>query len=108
MPEFSGWDLDSNEEGDAESEDVTEEFRAEQDALNESDEFFQTYGFEHVCRCADDWDEGNLGVVSVCYLNMCSDGMEHLKEANTEVRELKAKNAQMRIQLIEAGVDPDA
>jgi hypothetical protein len=103
MPEYDEF---YNEEDDAQSDELSEQYHAEQDALNESEEFLATYGFAHDCTCADDWDEGNVGLVSVCYLRMCQDALDELQKRINIERELRAQNAQFRIKLVEAGIDP--
>lgn len=75
-------------------------YEAEPEEFNEAEsEFTERYGFVHKCRCAEDWAQGNLGVVSVCYLNMVSDAMETLEKTIKEVKELKRENAKLRIDL---------
>lgn len=116
LPEDDNPEIGEEEEYDEDREDDREEYyedlsgqyHEEQNELNESDDFYKVYGFEHHCRCADDWDEGNLGVVSVCFLNMCTEAMEHLKARVENERILRAQNAQFRVMLVEAGYDPDA
>ena len=89
-----------------EHDELHEFYEEEQNALNESDTFKETYGFEHQCRCADDWAEGNLGVVSVCYLEMCNDALDALAAARTELAARKASEAALRIQVVELGGEP--
>lgn len=88
-------------------DELSVQYHAEQDELNAEDTFFNTYGFKHECHCANDWDEGNVGVVSVCFLNMCTEAMDALKERIQEVRQLRAQNAQFRVALVEQGTNPD-
>lgn len=78
-------------------------YEEESKEFNEAEaEFIDTYGFEHHCRCAQDWAEGNLGVVSVCYLTMVSDAMETLATTHKELKEAKREIADLRIQLASA------
>jgi len=73
-------------------------YEAEQDEFNEAEaEFTAKYGFVHKCRCAEDWDAGNLGVVSVCYLNMVNDAMETLASKMEELKDAKRELARIRI-----------
>lgn len=60
-------------------------------------EFTEKYGFVHECHCAEDWAKGNLGVVSMCYLDMVVDAMGTLEKVNLEIKELKRENARLRI-----------
>jgi hypothetical protein len=92
MPEEFEDNLDDLE---PEDEPTPEEF----DATVDAEAFQRKYGFEHNCRCAQDWDVGNLGVVSVCYLNMCSDALDHLAEAIIELGEKDDEIAALRVQL---------
>lgn len=83
--------------GDAMGE-ILAHYEEEQAEFNEAEsEFTEKYGFVHKCRCAEDWAQGNLGVVSVCYLNMVGDAMETLEKVVKEVKELKRENAKLRI-----------
>ena len=84
----------------SEEDEVSEvEYQEDQDAVNNSDDFRARFGFDHECHCADDWAVGNLGVVAVCYLNMCRDAMEHLAAARQEVAQRDDEIAALRIQL---------
>lgn len=108
MSEFENEEFEGE---DTEDEDLAEEYRADQETFNtddSQDEFFNTYGFKHECHCADDWETGNLGVVSVCFLSMIQDAMEALEELNKAKSGGDAENAQLRVKLVEAGIDPDA
>ena len=98
MTEFDGTpdeEFEPNE--DDEVSDV--EYQEDQDAVNNSDDFRARFGFDHECHCADDWAVGNLGVVAVCYLNMCRDAMEHLATARQQLAERDDEIAALRIQL---------
>lgn len=79
------------------------EYQQDQDAINDSDDFRARYGFDHQCSCADDWSVGNLGVVAVCYLNMCRDALEHLANARAELAQKDDEIATLRIQLADNG-----
>lgn len=105
MSEFEELNNEPDGDEDVDADEQYLEYKAEQDEMNASDEFFQLYGFEHNCRCADDWAEGNLGLVSVCYLEMCREALDLLKTTRQEIADVKAENAQYRIQLIEAGIE---
>jgi hypothetical protein len=84
----------------SEDDEVSEvEYQDDQDAVNNSDDFRARFGFDHECHCADDWSVGNLGVVAVCYLNMCRDAMEHLASARQEISQKDDEIAALRIQL---------
>lgn len=114
MPDIFDIDEPENNEPDdeitedEETDEDFEEYKAEQDAFNNSDEFFALYGFKHECRCAEDWAEGNLGVVSVCYLEMCRDALDKLKEAREQIGVLEGEIAQARILLAESGDEASA
>lgn len=89
------FDGNEQEENDADEDSV----RDEMEILADAAEFAARYGFVHECHCAEDWDTGNLGVVSVCYLNMCRDALEHLANARGEISEKDAEIAALRIEL---------
>lgn len=96
-------DFDETPDEEYEPEDGDEvsevEYQEDQDAVNNSDDFRARFGFDHECHCADDWAVGNLGVVAVCYLNMCRDAMEHLASARQELAQRDDEIAALRIQL---------
>jgi len=82
-----------------ENEEMYDDLKNEQDELNEGDIYLDKYGFEHDCRCAEDWAEGNWAVVSVCYVNMCGEALEHLELVNTELRSLRAQLTEAKMGL---------
>lgn len=89
-------------------DELHEEYQADQDEHNSSDAFLQTYGFEHDCSCADDWAEGNLGVVSICYLQMVSEALDQLEDTRIELDRTKAENAELRLQVVGLGGELNA
>lgn len=101
MSDHEGIDLPDDDDFEPEDEDEVSdvEYQDDQDAVNNSDDFRARFGFDHECHCADDWAVGNLGVVAVCYLNMCRDAMEHLATARAEVAQRDDEIAALRIQL---------
>lgn len=110
-PEYEAPDDDFLEEGyetDPEEEERFQEqynetlaaFTAEQEEFNEDHKaFIEKYGFTHDCHCAADWEEGNLGVVSMCYLGMATDAMNTLADKIKELKEVNKENAKLRIEL---------
>lgn len=91
-------DPDENDETSEETSEADENT----EVLADAEEFAARYGFVHDCHCAEDWDTGNLGVVSVCYLNMCRDALEHLATARAEIIEKDAEIAALRVELADA------
>jgi hypothetical protein len=87
------------------NDELYDEYREDQDALNDSDDFEELYGFTHDCHCAEDWEEGNLGIVSTCYLDMTKDALDTLKEMNEACKNMKATITQQRISLAESNAD---
>lgn len=85
-----------------EGDEQYEQYKNEQDTINESDTFAEDYGFEHECRCAEDWAEGNLGVVSVCYLDMTKNAMDTLRTERTMHKACRAELAQTKIELADS------
>lgn len=102
MPENNEYD-GTEEFEPSEDDEVSEvEYASEQDAVNNSDDFRSRFGFDHECHCADDWAVGNLGVVAVCYLNMCRDAMEHLAAAQTALAAKDEEIAELRIKVADS------
>lgn len=85
-----------------------EYLREAQAPLNENDTFLKTYGFEHHCRCAEDYVEGNVGTVSDCWANMCSDALATCAFMKGEIDRFKIIVAELQTQLNELGVAPRA
>ena len=82
------------------SEEINEQFddyQEKQDEHNESNKFEATYGFEHECRCADDWAEGNVGLVSNCYLGMAETAMDVLAATRKELTETKTQLVEVKL-----------
>jgi hypothetical protein len=76
-----------------------DEMKNDQEELNESEVYLEKYGFEHDCRCAEDWAEGNWAVVSVCYVNMCGEALDRLEVLHQELRQVKAELAEAKMGL---------
>lgn len=66
-----------------------------------AEEFFEKFGFQHECHCAEDWATGNLGVVSICYLNMCKEALENLESTREELAAVTDEVAELRVALAE-------
>src|SRR5207247_83363 len=104
-PEYEGEDREEEEEFQQDMEDILSYYQEEQEGFNTDEsrrEFVSKYGFDHDCHCAVDWEEGNLGVVSMCYLGMISDAMNTLEEKIEELRAVHKENAKLRIQLADS------
>lgn len=69
--------------------------------INSAEEFFEKFGFTHECHCAEDWATGNLGVVAICYLNMCKEALEQLETVRSELTAATDEVAELRIALAE-------
>lgn len=81
-------------------ESILSQYREESAEYNAAQQqFAERYGFKHDCHCDQDWEEGNLGVVSMCYLGMVADAMETLANARDELKEVKRENGRLKIQL---------
>lgn len=92
MSDFEHEDIEDNDE-DAEPTDE------DLDTIENAAEFKEKYGFDHECRCAEDWESGNLGVVAVCYLNMCRDALEALAKEREKIVETDTELAELRIKV---------
>lgn len=91
MPEeFEGNEYEDNAEHINDDEDIAS-----------AEEFLEKFGFEHECHCAEDWATGNLGVVSICYLNMCKEALEHLESTRSELTAVTDEVAELRVALAE-------
>lgn len=73
--------------------------KGQQEPLNEEDTFLKTYGFEHDCHCAEDYEAGNVGMVSDCWAQMCNDALAKCAAQKTEIEGLKIAKAELEIQL---------
>ena len=81
----------------SEHENETPEEGAEEIATAE--EFKAKYGFEHDCRCEQDWDTGNLAVTAECFLRMIKDALSRLAEVQTLLNEKDEEIAALKIEL---------
>jgi hypothetical protein len=52
---------------------------------SEIDEFENTYGFRHDCRCDQDYTEGRVGEVPECFIEMVSLAMQTCREQKTKL-----------------------
>lgn len=68
--------------------------------------FKEKYGFDHDCHCLEDAEAGNLAAVSMCYLTMTDQALEACESYRGAIKEERAANAQLRIQLKELGAEP--
>ena len=71
-----------------------------------SEEFQEMYGFPHDCHCAEDWAEGNCGVVSECFMQLSDDALERCHKYKGEVAGLERVAAVLRSQVAELGSEP--
>ena len=84
-------------EGNEEYENEDAEHINEDGEIQSAEEFFEKFGFTHDCHCAEDWATGNLGVVAICYLNMCKEALEQLETIRTELVAAQDELAELRI-----------
>lgn len=68
--------------------------------------FEDLYGFKHDCRCAQDWLEGNTGMVSDCFTRMADDALQRCFKYKGEVADLTRQRDRLRSQVQELGGDP--
>lgn len=71
-----------------------------------SAEFQDLYGFEHNCRCAQDWIDGNTGLVSECYTKLCDDALTRCHEFKGQLAEAERTLVNLRLQVAELGGEP--
>ena len=106
MSELDWIDKDEfNKEPEKELPDTLDELVEQLDELPEKD-FKDLYGFEHDCHCASDWKDGNTGMVSMCYTEMCDDALKRCHEYKGEVAHLKRKIGVLRDQVRAKGEEP--
>lgn len=97
--------FESNKPEKEETPESLEELVAGIEAAPDKD-FEDLYGFKHDCRCAQDWLEGNTGMVAECYTKMTDDALNRCHEYKGEVAHLKRKIGVLRDQLREKGEEP--
>lgn len=96
-------DREEGEDFEEGMEELMSHYEQETQTFNDAEEeFVEKYGFVHKCRCAADWEEGNLGVVSVCYLGMVTDAMETLAAKVDELKSTKRELAILKIERADA------
>lgn len=71
-----------------------------------SEEFEELYGFPHDCRCVQDWEEGNCGVVSNCFMQLSDDALDQCHHYKGKVAELERTAGILRTQVAELGGEP--
>ena len=71
-----------------------------------SEEFEEMYGFPHDCVCASDWETGNCGVVSECFMRLSDDALARCHKYKGEVADLERKMAVLRNQVSELDGEP--
>lgn len=76
------------------------------DEITNAEDFLDKYGFEHDCRCAKDWLEGNCGMVTECYCKMTDDALEACFRMKGELAGSKREADQLRLQVAELGEQP--
>lgn len=60
-----------------EPRELTENITEAQDRVNSDPEgWYAAYGFQHRCRCAQDYAEGNMGEVTECWGKMATDALD--------------------------------
>lgn len=106
-PDDDAPELDPDYDEDFDRDEVVEEkffgnFQLEEDTRDDAADqaaFEAKYGFIHDCHCDEDWQSGNLGVVSVCYLGLVNDALDTLEKKIESVKTLERDVARLRIQL---------
>lgn len=113
-PENEDFDSDEGFESDPGTVAYLDQQGAEFAAQRE--QFLAMYGFDHDCRCANDYAEGKLAQVTECYLELTDDALETCARLNWENQTLQGMvkaMVQMNDDLMkvmedeEIDVDPD-
>lgn len=89
---FDGYNEDDtdefeNYEDEREIDPATVAFLDQEEAAFEQHkaEFRRVYGFDHDCRCSQDYTEGNLKEVTECFMNLTRQAMQRAGEATYEL-----------------------
>lgn len=54
------------------------------------DDFENTYGFKHECKCGEDYAAGRVGEITQCYHNMMQEALANCARFNAELKEMTA------------------
>jgi len=95
-------DIDGELE-DEDSEGYEEYLAAQAEA---AEEFKEMYGFDHDCHCKEDWEEGNVGLVSECYTKMVNEALKQCHLYKGEVAELERSILLLQMQIREMDSEP--
>lgn len=60
--------------------------QAEAQFATEREEFNALYGFDHDCRCSQDYTDGRMAEVTQCFLKLTSDALARCFNATYELR----------------------
>lgn len=71
-----------------------------------SEEFEELYGFPHECHCAADWENGDCGIVSECYMGLSDDALAQCHKFKGELADVDRKADALRLQVAELGGEP--
>jgi len=92
-----------------ESWEPNEEYLAylkEIEMMGDPEEFERTYGFEHKCHCASDYEEGNVGLVSDCWGSITNDALDTCKRLLEEIESVRLLADELRAQVRSLGGEP--
>jgi hypothetical protein len=77
------------------------------DAVAENvEDFEELYGFSHDCHCKEDWDEGDVGIVSRCYTEMVNDALTQCNKFKGMTAEQDRIILLLQMQVRELGAEP--
>ena len=80
--------------------------RDAQETVNANNDFEREYGFPHECHCAEDYEEGNVGLVADCWAGMANDAMQTCKRLLSELDIAKLAIGQLQAQVAGLGAKP--
>lgn len=89
---FDGYDGPDRDESEDDSDEVDEAavvaFLDQEEAAWDAnrEQFLNFYGFDHQCRCSEDYTEGNLKNVTECFMTLTAQALQRSAEATHELR----------------------
>ena len=63
----------------------------ETDFNNHRDDFVEQYGFDHECRCGQDYTEGNTTEVTACFVQLAFDALAACARMKENIEDLEAE-----------------
>ena len=58
---------------------------------NKRDQFSEEYGFDHECRCGQDYTAGNVTEVTACFVQLAYDALAACARMKEQIEDLEAE-----------------